>query len=65
MTEDQLCQYKEDEMYRLSCGQSRNHNCATCKIWNGKGSGNFICDEHRCFYEFSFIRFIKAVFKWI
>jgi len=50
-------------MYKLSCGQSKNHNCAICKTWNGKGSGNFICDEHRCYYEFSLIRFIKAVLR--
>jgi len=46
----------------LKCLQSQDKNCATCKLWNGKGNGSFICDEYKCFYTFSFIRFIKAVF---
>jgi len=50
-------------MYILKCLQSKDKNCAICKNWNGEGVGCFICDEHRCYYKFSLIRFIKAVIK--
>jgi hypothetical protein len=52
-------------MNKVYCGKSGDNNCATCKLWTGRGSGSVVCPEDnvQCKYKLSFINLIKAVFS--
>lgn len=50
-------------MYKVTCEQAEGVNCAVCKYWNNNGNELIVCSEDRCWYKFSLIRWIKAVFK--
>ena len=49
-------------MRRLQCFKA-NKNCAICKYWTGKTVVLCSSELNFCIYEFSLIRFLKAVFK--